>query len=194
GIFYLALDDYIIDMCFQVDADLSSELLALIEHLFLKSARDSTFQSIRGVAYLLRPRLCYASSLGTPVMSKGFQAKTARLFARNSTTDLIVNTFILRFWMTVHPSITLYLDVDLRMWNCNMIVLNSGYDPTCSHIMSTVLPPSMYILLTVSKAIIDVITVRSDDMMKVSYGMFRDKTCDQFSITSLPILLLDCHD
>ncbi|GKA29817.1 hypothetical protein Tco_0716062 [Tanacetum coccineum] len=52
---------------------------ASIKHLYLKSAKDSTFQLIGGVAYWLRHRICSASSLGTPIMSKGFQAKISRV-------------------------------------------------------------------------------------------------------------------
>ncbi|GJV25224.1 ribonuclease H-like domain-containing protein [Tanacetum coccineum] len=47
----------------------------------------------------------------------------------NLTTNLIVNTSIL---MAVLPSMTLYLDVDLTIWKCNMIVLDSGYDSIMS--------------------------------------------------------------
>ncbi|GJU21989.1 hypothetical protein Tco_1155331 [Tanacetum coccineum] len=63
----------------------------------------------------------------------------------------------------------------------------------CSYIMSIELPLSMYILLTFYEAIIVVMTTELDDGMKVSYEMLRDGTCDQFSITSLPLLLLECH-
>ncbi|GJX38671.1 hypothetical protein Tco_0251974 [Tanacetum coccineum] len=55
------------------------DLKASIKHLYLKSAKDSTFQLIGGVAYWLRHRICSASSLGTPIMSKGFQAKISRV-------------------------------------------------------------------------------------------------------------------
>ncbi|GJR75016.1 hypothetical protein Tco_0087381 [Tanacetum coccineum] len=34
------------------------------------------------------------------------------------------------FWMAVLPSMTLYVDVDLAIGNCNMIVLDNGCDPT----------------------------------------------------------------
>ncbi|GJY14051.1 hypothetical protein Tco_0383360 [Tanacetum coccineum] len=115
-----------------------------------------------GIAYWLRLRLWSTSSLGTSVMFEGFQAKTSRLFARiwaswfftwdgrstpivmsllsvvicasvwNSTTDLNVDTSKLSFWIAVLLSMTLYLDVDLTIWNCNMIVLDSGSDPTMS--------------------------------------------------------------
>ncbi|GJR43874.1 hypothetical protein Tco_1311977 [Tanacetum coccineum] len=47
----------------------------------------------------------------------------------------------------------------------------------------------MYIRPCLYEAIIVVMTARSDDGMKVSRGILRDGTCDQFSITSLPLLL-----
>ncbi|GJY33875.1 hypothetical protein Tco_0418344 [Tanacetum coccineum] len=47
-------------------------------------------------------------------------------FVRNSTTNLIVETSILSLWMTILPSMMLYLEI----WNYNMIILESGCDPT----------------------------------------------------------------
>ncbi|GJR26609.1 hypothetical protein Tco_1102841 [Tanacetum coccineum] len=64
----------------------------------------------------------------------------------------------------------------------------------CPCIMSIELPPSMYILLSLYEVIIVVMIIGSDDGVKVSHGMLRDGTCDQFSITSLPLLLPECHD
>ncbi|GJY81659.1 hypothetical protein Tco_0494410 [Tanacetum coccineum] len=43
--------------------------------------------------------------------------------------------------------------------------------------MSTKIPPSMYILLTLYEAIIVVMTTGSDDRIKVSHGMLRDGAC-----------------
>nr|GEX16066.1 hypothetical protein [Tanacetum cinerariifolium] len=50
----------------------------------------------------------------------------------NLTTDLIFDTSILSFWMAVLSSMTLYLDVDLIIWNYNMISLDMRYDSTVS--------------------------------------------------------------
>nr|GEV46679.1 hypothetical protein [Tanacetum cinerariifolium] len=159
-----------------------------------------------GVAYWLRPTVRSTSSLGRSVMSEDFQAKTSRVdddllllesvpsnrflhdlpYVGNSTTDLIVDTFILSFWMAVLPSMILYLDVNLIIWNCNMIVLDIGCDLNCSYITSVEMPQSMYILLTVYEAIIDVMTTGLDDGMKVSHGMLCDGTCDQPSNVNNP--------
>nr|GEW25731.1 hypothetical protein [Tanacetum cinerariifolium] len=49
----------------------------------------------------------------------------------------------------------------------------------CLYIMSTEMPPSVYILLTMYEAIIVMMKTGSDDGMKVSHGMLRDETCDQ---------------
>ncbi|GKE12316.1 hypothetical protein Tco_1415867, partial [Tanacetum coccineum] len=86
--------------------------------------------------------------------------------------------------------ITLYVDFYLIIWNCNMVVLDTGCDLICSYIMSIDLPPSTYILLTLYKAIIVLMTTGLDDGRKVSHGMLCDRTFDQFSIISLPLYYL----
>ncbi|GJS37177.1 hypothetical protein Tco_0535559 [Tanacetum coccineum] len=91
----------------KVDADLSSELLASRKHLYLKSARDSTFQLIGGVAYWLRPRLCSTSPLGKGTDCDGL------------------------IWLDLR------LYIDLTIWNCNMIILDSGCDLTVSTRLAT---------------------------------------------------------
>ncbi|GJT93273.1 hypothetical protein Tco_1082118 [Tanacetum coccineum] len=77
----------------------------------------------------------------------------------NSTINLIVDTSILSFWMAVRCEI--------------------DYTLTSSYIMSTELPPSMYILLTLYEAIIAVMTTGSSEGIKVYHGMLRDGTCDK---------------
>ncbi|PWA52138.1 WW domain-containing protein [Artemisia annua] len=44
----------------------------------------------------------------------------------NSTIDLMVETSMLSLCIAFLPSNPLYLDVDLTIWSCNMIVLDSG--------------------------------------------------------------------
>ncbi|GKA71778.1 hypothetical protein Tco_0777917 [Tanacetum coccineum] len=164
-------------------------------------------------------------------MSEGFQAKMSRLFASIWTSWLftwggrvsprigshaISHVLVSSIATAKHaslpgvvlPSMMLYLDVDLTIWNCNMIVLDSGCVPPISSrsttpsrelveavfIMSIELPPSIYIMLTLYEAIIVVMTTGSDDGMKVSHGMLCDGTCDKFSIIALPLLLPECHD
>ncbi|GKC90414.1 hypothetical protein Tco_1151063 [Tanacetum coccineum] len=122
-------------------------------------------------------------------MSKVFQAKTSRV-----NDDLLLLESVLwnrfprdfpnvafvycRSRLASLPSMMLYLDEDFTIWNCNMIVLDSGYVLTCSYIMSTELPPSIYILLTLYATIIVVMTTGLNDGTKVSHGMLRNGTCD----------------
>ncbi|GJV91975.1 putative ribonuclease H-like domain-containing protein [Tanacetum coccineum] len=85
--------------------------------------------------------------LGTPPSSR-FEAGINRdgliwEFRVDDDYLLLDSDLLNRFWMTVHPSIALYLDVDLRMWNCNMIVLNGGYDLTVSTRLTTPSSPQL---------------------------------------------------
>ncbi|GJW03476.1 hypothetical protein Tco_1562332 [Tanacetum coccineum] len=92
------------------------------KHLYFMSVTDFTFKSIGD--------LC----LG---LGSYFELLRLLLPSEISTANFIVDTFILSFWMMVLPNMTLYLDVDLTIWNCNMIVLDSGYDLTMSARLTT---------------------------------------------------------
>ncbi|GJT71982.1 hypothetical protein Tco_1031268 [Tanacetum coccineum] len=69
------------------------------------------------------------------------------------------------------PNRTLYLDVDMTIWNGNMIVFVNGCVPT--------------ILLTLYEAIIFMMTTGSTDGMNVSHGVLRDGMRCQSSALSV---------
>ncbi|GJY16629.1 hypothetical protein Tco_0387051 [Tanacetum coccineum] len=66
-----------------------------------------------------------ASSLGYSLLTGVSLASIG-----NSTTDLIVETSMLNFCIALLPNRTLYLEVDMRIWNVNMIFFISGCVPT----------------------------------------------------------------
>ena len=93
---------------------------------------------------------------------------------------MMVETSMLSFSSTVLLSMMLYLDVDLEIWNYNMIVLDSGCVPTMS---SRVTTPSGYDL-SLEKLISGVVRGLRLDLM--SYRSFL-KQCSYIMSNELPL-------